>query len=98
MPTFNNLGDIVQIINEADAYSRRRITSAILKGCVHSDEAASNNRGANQNEESDYADFNPRDSSEPVQTNQISQLIMGNQTTPYLNRLQDMFNEVESMF
>jgi len=34
MPSFGNLDNIVLILNEADAYSRRRITSAILKGCI----------------------------------------------------------------
>ena len=85
MPNQHNLGDIVQILNDADAYSRRRITTAVLKGCIPSED--SNNRSANQNEEMDYAEFNQRDSSEPVPNNHINPLIMGNQTTPYLNRL-----------
>ena len=76
MPTYSNLSEIVQILNDADAYSRRRITTAVLKGCIQSED--SNNRSANQTEELDYAEFNQRDSSEPVPNNQTNPLIMGN--------------------
>jgi hypothetical protein len=54
------------VLTEADAYSRRRISSAVLKGAISSEEIAAGSRGSNNQEELDYAEFNPRESSEPV--------------------------------